>query len=363
MERARLNGLYLLLLGACPLFLLLGFILVTTSPIPMVDFRAVYYPARCLIQNCDPYREDQVQRVYQAEEGEKALESTTHPPVVTHYMYPPTSFALTVPFALLPWGIARVVWLLLTVGSLIFASLLAWDLGADHAPILSGILIGFLLANSEVLVNLCNPSGIAISLCVIAVWCFIRERFVPAGILCLAFSLALKPQVAGMIWLYFLLAGGVYRKRALQTLLATVAISLPGVLWVWRVAPQWMQELHSNIEAFAVHGGLNDPGQLQTGLTAWWTCRWSSASSATTLASTIRSATFYAPRFCWHGGLSLCDLTPRFRDPGWQSRQSPLSPCCLFTTIYLTPSCCCSQFPRAPCYGPRADSPAGSHFW
>jgi len=161
---------------------------------------------------------------------------------------------------MLPWGTARILWMVLTAGSLIFASLLAWDLGANHAPILSGILIGYLLANSEVLINLGNPSGIAISLCVAAVWCFLRERFVPAGILCLAVSLAVKPQEAGLIWLYFLLAGEVYRKRALQVLLATVAISLPGVLWVWHISPHWMQELHANILAFAVHGGLNDPG-------------------------------------------------------------------------------------------------------
>jgi len=34
-------------------------------------------------------------------------------------------------------------------------------------------------------------------------------------------SVAIKPHDAGLVWLYFLLAGGVYRKRALQTLLVT----------------------------------------------------------------------------------------------------------------------------------------------
>ena len=62
----------------------------------------------------------------------------------------------------------------------------------------------------------------------VAVWCFIRERFVPAGILCLAVSLAVKPQDAGLVWLYFLLVGGVYPKRALQTLVAMLALGLPG---------------------------------------------------------------------------------------------------------------------------------------
>jgi hypothetical protein len=110
-----------------------------------------------------------------------------------------------------------------------------------------------------------NAAGIAISLCVVAVWCFLRERFVPAGILCLAISLAVKPQDACLVWLYFLLAGGVYRKRALQTLLATVALSLPAILWVWHVAPNWVRELHSNIAAYSAHGGMADPGPASSG--------------------------------------------------------------------------------------------------
>jgi hypothetical protein len=181
------------------------------------------------------------------------------------YIYPPTAFSFTVPFAMLPWGPAHILWMTLIVGSIFIASFLMWNIGENYEPTVSGALIGFLLANSEMLIILGNVAGIAIGLCVTAVWCFVRERFVTAGILCLAVSLAVKPQVAGFVWLYFLLAGGVYRKRALQTLLATVAFSLPAVLWVWHAVPHWMQELHSNMLAFSVHGGMNDPGLSSTG--------------------------------------------------------------------------------------------------
>ncbi len=265
MSKARVDGLYMLLLGAIPVFLLLGSLFMTTAPFPMQDLKVVYYPARCLIQHCDPYRESEVLRIYRAEGGEYPSETAADRLIVTRSVYPPTVFTITVPLAMLPWGTARNLWMMINAGSLLLASYLAWDLGATYAPILSGILIGFLLANSEVLLVLGNLSGIAISLCVVAVWCFLRERFVSAGILCLAVSLAVKPQDAGLIWLYFLLAGGVYCKRALQVLFATVAISLPGVLWVWRIAPHWMQELHANILAFSVHGGLIDPGPASTG--------------------------------------------------------------------------------------------------
>ena len=264
MTKARLDGLYLVLLGSVAL-ILLGIALGSVTPNRMNDFKVVYYPARCLIQHCDPYSETEVMDVYRAGGQEFPSETAANRVIVTRYIYPPTAFSLTVPFAILPWWPAHILWMALTVGSLIFASFLIWNLGANYAPILSGALIGFLLANSELLIVLGNPSGIVISLCVVAVCCFLRERFVPVGILCLAISLAVKPQEAGLLWLYYLIAGKVYRKRAMQTLLATVAISLPGVLWTWYVSPHWMQELHSNILAFSVHGSISDPSPISTG--------------------------------------------------------------------------------------------------
>jgi hypothetical protein len=153
----------------------------------------------------------------------------------------------------------------LTATSLIFASFLMWNLGANYAPIVSGALVGFLLANSEMLMITGNMAGIAISLCLVAVWCFVRERFVAAGVLCLAISLAVKPHDTGLVWLYFLLAGGTYRKRALQTLLVTVVLSLPAVLWVWQVSPHWIAELQSNLSFYSAHGGINDPGLNSSG--------------------------------------------------------------------------------------------------
>jgi hypothetical protein len=265
MKKARLDGLILLLLGGAVVLVLLGFLLVSPTPAAMQDFRVVYYPARCLLQHGDPYRESDVLDTYRAEGGEHPSETAADRQIVIRHIYPPTVFSFSVPFAMLPWGIARVLWMMLTAGSLLFASFLAWNLGADYAPILSGALIGFLLANSEVLIVLGNPSGIVISLCVIAVWCFFRERFVLAGVLGMAIGLLVKPQDAGLVWLCFLLAGGVYRKRALQTLFAAVVLGLPGILLVLRASPHWMQELHANILAFSVHGGITDPGPASTG--------------------------------------------------------------------------------------------------
>ena len=166
---------------------------------------------------------------------------------------------------MLPWGPARIVWMMLTVASLIFAAFLMWRFGESYDPAISGALIGLLLANSELVIITGNPAMIAISFCIAAVWCFLRERFIPLGILCFAISLAVKPHDTGLVWLYFLLVGGVYRKRALQTLIATAVFCLPSVIWVWHLAPHWIQELQSTISGYAVHGGLSDPGPASTG--------------------------------------------------------------------------------------------------
>jgi hypothetical protein len=264
LAKARRDGLVLLLLGST-IFVFLGLALQNASSAPLVDFRAMYYPARCLLQHCDPYNEGQVLRIYQAEGIYGRTDTAKEREMATRYVYLPSAFSVTLPFAMLSWGLAHMLWIVLTACSLIFGSLLIWKIGANYAPILAGCLIGFLLANSELLIDQGMCAGIAVSFCIMASWCFLQNRFVAAGITCLALSLALKPQDTGLVWLYFLLAGGVYRKRALQTLLVTVFLSLPTVLWVWLVAPNWIQELHSNILKFSAHGGINDPGLASSG--------------------------------------------------------------------------------------------------
>ena len=224
-----------------------------------VDFRAVYYGTRCLLEHHNPYKQSELEGVYRAEGGERPSETAVAHQAVVLYVNVPTSFIVVAPFALLPWGPAHLLWLVLTAGVFLLAALLMWNLGASYAPDVSLFLIFILLANCESIFVAGNTAGIAVGLCVVAVWCFLRERFVPAGILCLALSLAIKPHDAGLVWLYFLLAGGVSRKRALQSLLVTVILGLSAFLWVSHVAPHWIEDWQSNLTAISAHGGTNDP--------------------------------------------------------------------------------------------------------
>lgn len=262
MNRTRQARLVWLML-CCGISVLWGSVLERASPNGLADFKAVYYGARCLDRHSDPYQESEFLRVYRAEGGEFPSDPAVAQifrhavPVCTNL---PTALLIISPFSFLAWGPAHVLWMILMAGSIVFAGCLTCDLAGTQASGVSLFLVCMVLANSEILFSGGNLAGIAISLCVVAVWCFLRQRFMLAGVLCLAVSLALKPHDAGLVWLYFLLAGGVYRKRALQTLLVTVVLSLVAILWVTPMAPHWAGELHSNLAATSAPGGINAPG-------------------------------------------------------------------------------------------------------
>jgi hypothetical protein len=170
---------------------------------------------------------------------------------------------------MLPLGVAQALWLILLVGVFILAAFLMWDIGASYAPGVSLFLICLVLADSELIFASGNTAGIVVGLCVISAWCFLKQKFVPAGVFCMAVCLAIKPHDAGLVWLYYLLVGGVYRKRALQSLVVTFGLGLVSVLWLSHVVPHWMQDWNSNLSAISAPGGLNEPGLASvTGHTA-----------------------------------------------------------------------------------------------
>ena len=254
---------FICLFLCCGFSAFLGFVIQHDSQHP-IDFKGLSYFSHCLLQHADPYNPSEPLRLFQADGG---AYTDKFRGVVTVNLYPPTIFLLTVPFAMLPWGVAHILWMALSAGCLLLAAILIWDLAGKHSPGVSLFLPCFVLANSLIVFATGNPAAIAVGLCVIAAWCFLEERFVLAGIVCMVVSLAVKPHDSGLVWLYFLLAGGVYRKRALQVLALTAALGLPFVFWVTHVAPNWVQELRSNLQQASASSGLMslDPSSAVVG--------------------------------------------------------------------------------------------------
>jgi hypothetical protein len=257
----------MLLLGSA-VFILLGAALEWGSSYQMIDFKAIYYGARCVLHHRDPYQESEFLSVYQAEGGSfpsNAAAARSVRQAIPMCINLPSALLLVAPLAAFPWRVAQVIWMLLTAAGLPLAALLIWDVAAQYTARIPAVLAFLILANSELLLVVGNASGIVVSLCAIAVWCLLRERLAWAGILCLAAGLLLKPQDAAFLWLYFLLAGGAHRKRALQAAMVALAIGVVAALWVGHVSPHWMDEMRSNIVATWARGGLNDPGPTSMG--------------------------------------------------------------------------------------------------
>ncbi len=233
-----------------------------------IDFRGLYCGTRCLIHHHDPYSQGEVAREYLSEDGQRPQAPPQAPPGTSRIQFQsqtlwvnlPSTFVVAAPFAALSWEPAHILWMLLTGFVFILAILLMWHVGAGYSPRVATFLACMVGVNCESIFGGANAAGIVVGFCVIAVWCFLRNRFVWVGVVCLGLSLAVKPHDSGFVWLYFLLAGGAFRKRAMQSVIITAAIGLASVLWVSHVAPNWLHEWNANLATISVHGGINEPG-------------------------------------------------------------------------------------------------------
>ena len=230
------------------------------GPLKMPDFAAIYYAARCALHGHDPYNPASLLAVYKAETaGADPLAAKKARDVLTICDNVPTALLIALPLALLPWAIAANVWMILTAALLALAAYLMWDLAEDRAPLLAGVLAAFLLANCEALLTVGNLAGLTIGLCIVAVWCFLKDRFAHLGVVLLGASLVLKPHDSGLVWLYFLLAGGNLRKRSLQSLAVAVFLLVVAAIWMVPVSPHWITELRVNLAALSTPNGASDP--------------------------------------------------------------------------------------------------------
>ncbi len=258
MKSSRRIALAMILLSGS-ISLLWGFYLGQTGS-RWTDFRAVYYGTRCLMEHRDPYKVSDLEATYRDENGAPPGETGNAHQAVVLYVNVPTTFVLVAPFALLPWATAHLLWIAVTTTVVFLATILMWDIGSRYSLAVSTVLACILLSNCESFFAAGNTAGITVGLCVIAVWCFLEERFIVAGFLCLGLSLAMKPHDGGLVWLYFLLAGGALRKRAMQSFFLTAALGVAAFLWVSHVAPNWMQEWRFNLWTISQPGGINEPG-------------------------------------------------------------------------------------------------------
>ncbi|MGD0892938.1 MAG: glycosyltransferase family 87 protein [Terracidiphilus sp.] len=229
------------------------------------DFAIVYSSSKCLIDSCNPYDSADTHREYIKSEGDMSAGTSLIAFRPYQALYPPSTLFWIVPFASLPWKPALALWLTMSAILFAVAAFLVSDLFQQRVFATPFLLLGIFISGSGSI--LAQPSSFAISLSVIGVWCLLRNRFPNLGILCFALSVALKPQVGGLVVVYFLLVGGQVRRRSVAILVAAALLCIPGFLWVSKIpaAAHWYQDLSVNIATSTSPGGLNDPGP-----TNWW---------------------------------------------------------------------------------------------
>jgi hypothetical protein len=221
------------------------------------DFVPVYTGARCLLHGCNPYDTSQLeQQFYQAGGHTAELPSWQ----IDVPVYPPSTFLVLSPLALLGFPLARLLWFLLNGCLLVTAARLIQDMSPPQHRWLTTMLVSYFVITAEIVLVLGQPAVFAISLVIIGSYLFLRGRFLPLGALLFLLSLAVKPQIGGFIVLYLLLRRIHWRYVAMAMAGAGVLLlSASLILGHHPRSAQWASTLRANLSATLSPGGSADP--------------------------------------------------------------------------------------------------------
>jgi hypothetical protein len=213
-----------------------------------------------LLRQEDPYLQGNRLAEYEKDRSIRPDETAWTRQEGTRFVYPPTLLLFIAPLALLPYKLARIIWYAGSTLLFIAASFLAWKAGSKINPTFGGVMAFLYLIGSSSMLCTANPAASALSLCIIGGYCIVRNEFAFLGTIALACSLAIKPHDSGIVWLYFLLAGGKYRLRSLHAFAIALLLGVISISWVAKSSPHWSGELKSDLRIETATGGTNDPG-------------------------------------------------------------------------------------------------------
>jgi hypothetical protein len=221
------------------------------------DLVPVYTGSRCLLHGCNPYDTKQLEQQFFAGGG---LPTELPSWEIDMPVYPPSTFLTLSPLALLRFPIARLLWFLLNGCLFVTSAGLILSLCTGPQRWLATTLASFILATSGILLVLGQPAAFSISLVIIGCYLFVRGRFLPLGALLFMLSLAVKPQIGGLI-VVFLLAQRIHWRYAAVALTGALALLLSASL-ILRLHPRssgWTSTLQANLSSTLSPGGSADP--------------------------------------------------------------------------------------------------------
>lgn len=232
------------------------------------DLVPVYSGARCLLHSCNPYDPAQLEQQYLQGGGAARLLGPDNFWRAYVPVYPPSTFLVFFPLALLPFPLASPIWALLSGGLFIAAAVTVLSSCPERYRWVSAILVSlFLVANVNIsLLGLGNPTPFAIALLILGTVFFLSNRYIPFATLLLALSLAVKPQIGGLIVLY-LLARKIHWQWVVLAMSGALAILLLAGL-IFSVHPRshdWVPALRANIRESIQPSQVNDPSPKNPG--------------------------------------------------------------------------------------------------
>jgi hypothetical protein len=188
---------WLALIGLALALVALGLQLVKLakpSVVPQDDFAAYWAAGRLNLTGGDPYRPDALLTPNPQAADVKGYGA------VTPYWYPPWSLLLLMPFGLLDYPTARIVWLLLQLALVIFCADRLWRF-YDGPPSQRGLawVVALLLAPSIMLLGSGQISGLILLGVVGFLYAQRRERWWLAG--AVLPLIAVKPQLLYLFWI------------------------------------------------------------------------------------------------------------------------------------------------------------------
>ncbi len=224
------------------------------------DFVPVYSGARCLFHGCNPYNLSQMRAEYLSAGGQDQTLQEVGGWEDETELYPPSTFAALAPLGLLPFPAARLLWWIMNGCLFLAAVALVLSLCPQTHRWLAAIFSSFYLFASIGICRQGQASAFAVSTLVVSSVLILRRRYLPLAAVLLMLSLAVKPQIGGLVAIYFL-ADRAVRRYALLALDGALAFLLIGgfSLQMHPSRSNWVSDMRSNIEASMAPGQINDP--------------------------------------------------------------------------------------------------------
>lgn len=221
------------------------------------DFVPVYTGARCLLHGCNPYDTRQLEQQFFTAGG--------HPDELPSWdidvpVYPPSTFLALSPLALFHFPAARLIWFLINGCLFVISAAMILSVCPPPHRWLATSLISFFLLTGGILLVLGQPAIFAVSLLVIGCCLFLRGRYLPLASVLWILSLAVKPQIGGLIILYCFLQRLHARYAAMAMAGAFAVLVCAGaVLSAHPRSVHWPVTLQGNLSSTLSPGGSADP--------------------------------------------------------------------------------------------------------